>query len=169
VLWMERNAPCGGPRRMKFVLRTSTSREDRIRWLLNQAEPTCAPTGIPDRTAWPLNQSHDQGCNGEQRKRANEFIKATRAVDRRHGTMPPPMRSFSATSFCPVSLMLGSYEHHLATLEGIIKRYRAALAGDERRPLSRAQAIQRIKALGFTQGDAERWLEPKPRRPLSAK
>jgi hypothetical protein len=59
--------------------------------------------------------------------------------------------------------MLGSYEHHLATLEGIIERYRAGLADDiKRRRLTRAEAVQRIKALGFTQGDAERWLDPKP-------
>jgi hypothetical protein len=58
-----------------------------------------------------------------------------------------------------------SYEKLRAALDDIIERYRARLGGDGTRPtLSRKEAIERIKALGFTEGDAMRWLNSKRHR-----
>ncbi len=65
-----------------------------------------------------------------------------------------------------VMLMAGSYESCLAMLDDIITRYRAGLIGQKTRlTLSREEAVRRIKALGFTEGDATRWLDAKPPRP----
>jgi hypothetical protein len=62
--------------------------------------------------------------------------------------------------------MADSYESSLAALNDIITRYRARLVGDSSRPtLTREQAVVLIKALGFTEGDAMRWLDAKPSRP----
>lgn len=61
---------------------------------------------------------------------------------------------------------MGSYESCLAALNEIIARYRAGLTGERSRvTLSCDQAIQLIKALGFTAGDAMRWLDAKAPRP----
>jgi len=61
--------------------------------------------------------------------------------------------------------MVDSYEKLRAALDDIIERYRARLVGDWARPtLSRKEAIDRIKALGFTEGDAMRWLDSKHHR-----
>jgi hypothetical protein len=58
-----------------------------------------------------------------------------------------------------------SYEKLRAALDDIIERYRARLVGDRTRPtLSRKEAIKQIRALGFTEGDAMRWLDPKRHR-----
>jgi hypothetical protein len=65
-----------------------------------------------------------------------------------------------------VHIMADSYESSLAALNDIITRYRARLVGDSSRPtLTREQAVVLIKALGFTEGDAMRWLDAKPSRP----
>jgi hypothetical protein len=62
--------------------------------------------------------------------------------------------------------MANSYESCAAALDEIITRYRAGLTGERSRvTLSREQAIKLIRALGFTEGDAMRWLDEKPRRP----
>jgi len=63
--------------------------------------------------------------------------------------------------------MAQSYESTRAALDEIIRRYRGAAAGDRRAgpALSREQAIEMIKALGFTRGDAVRWLDSKSWRP----
>jgi len=64
-----------------------------------------------------------------------------------------------------IHVMAESYESSRAALDGIIERYRGGLAGDRRRgALTREQAIELIKALGFTRGDALRRLDPKPPR-----
>jgi hypothetical protein len=65
-----------------------------------------------------------------------------------------------------IDVMVQSYESSRAALDNIIERYRGGLAGDRGRlALTREQAIELIKALGFTRGDALRWLDPKsPRR-----
>jgi hypothetical protein len=69
-----------------------------------------------------------------------------------------------ATILCRV--MAQSYESSRAALDDIIRRYRAGRTGDGRATaLSREQAIELIKALGFTRGDALRWLDSKPPRP----
>jgi hypothetical protein len=60
--------------------------------------------------------------------------------------------------------MVDSYERRRAALDDIIRQYRAGRTGDRRAALSREQAIELIKALGFTRGDALRWLDPKPPR-----
>jgi hypothetical protein len=58
--------------------------------------------------------------------------------------------------------MVDSYEKLRAALDDIIERYRAGVAGDRTRAtLCRKEAIERIKALGFTEGDAMRWLDSK--------
>jgi hypothetical protein len=55
--------------------------------------------------------------------------------------------------------MAQSYESSRAALDDIIRRYRSGLAGGRRGvPLSREQAVELIKALGFTRADALRWL-----------
>jgi hypothetical protein len=58
--------------------------------------------------------------------------------------------------------MAQSYKSSHAALDDIIRRYRAGQIGRGRAALSREQAIELIKALGFTRGDAGRWLDPKP-------
>ncbi len=59
-----------------------------------------------------------------------------------------------------------SYEKLRAELDEIVERYRAHLANDRSKAtLTREQAIKRIRKLGFTEGDALRWLDFKPRRP----
>jgi hypothetical protein len=54
-----------------------------------------------------------------------------------------------------------SYESLRAELDGIVERYQARLAG-ERGILTREEAVRRIRGLGFTEGDALRWLGSKP-------
>lgn len=63
--------------------------------------------------------------------------------------------------------MAPSYESTRAALDEIIRRYRGDPAGDRRAgpALSREQAIEMIKALGFTRGDAARWLDAKRSHP----
>jgi hypothetical protein len=63
--------------------------------------------------------------------------------------------------------MAPSYESMRAALDEIIRRYRGDPGGDRRGgpALSREQAVEMIKALGFTRGDALRWLDAKNRRP----
>ena len=62
-----------------------------------------------------------------------------------------------------------SYESLRAELDDIVERYRAHLANDRSKgTLTREEAVKRIRQLGFTEGDAERWLGPKP-RPKSLK
>ena len=55
-----------------------------------------------------------------------------------------------------------SYEGLRAELDQVVRRYRADLA-DDRSTLTRDEAIKRIRKLGFTEGDALRWLGSKPR------
>ena len=60
--------------------------------------------------------------------------------------------------------MARSYEGLRAELDDIIERYRAQTAGDGiKRGLTREEAVKRIRELGFTKGDAERWLGSRPR------
>ena len=55
-----------------------------------------------------------------------------------------------------------SYESIRAELEDILKAYRAHAARDgDKGGLTREQAVKRIRQLGFTEGDAERWLGSK--------
>ena len=57
-----------------------------------------------------------------------------------------------------------SYERLRAEIEDILERYRAHTARDgDKGGLTREQAVKRIRQLGFTEGDAERWLGSKPR------
>jgi hypothetical protein len=55
-----------------------------------------------------------------------------------------------------------SYESLRAELDEIVGRYRAHLT-DSRSALTREETIRRIRTLGFTEGDALRWLGSKPR------
>jgi hypothetical protein len=64
-----------------------------------------------------------------------------------------------------IYVMANSYESSRAALDDIIERYRGSLTGDRARAtLTREQAVELIKALGFTRGDALRWLDSKPPR-----
>jgi hypothetical protein len=57
-----------------------------------------------------------------------------------------------------------SYESLRAELDDIVERYRAHIARDGiKAGLTRGEAVRRIRQLGFTEGDAERWLGSKPR------
>jgi hypothetical protein len=57
-----------------------------------------------------------------------------------------------------------SYESLRAELDDIVERYRADTARDESKgALTREEAVKLIRQLGFTEGDAERWLGSKPR------
>ncbi len=59
--------------------------------------------------------------------------------------------------------MRRSYENLRAELEDIVERYRADTARDGGKDgLTRVEAVKRIRQLGFTEGDAERWLGSKP-------
>jgi hypothetical protein len=59
--------------------------------------------------------------------------------------------------------MRRSYESIRAELDDIVERYRAHAAHDEGKGgLTREEAVKRIRQLGFTEGDAERWLGSKP-------
>jgi acetate kinase len=64
-----------------------------------------------------------------------------------------------------IHVMEDSYESCLATLDAIITRYRAGIGDRSKLTLTREEAVKRIKALGFTEGDALRWLDSKRRRP----
>jgi hypothetical protein len=64
-----------------------------------------------------------------------------------------------------ITLMSPSYESVRAELDEIVERYRAHLPHDGNKiPLTREEAIERIHKLGFTRGDAMRWLDQKPGR-----
>ena len=57
-----------------------------------------------------------------------------------------------------------SYESIRAELDNIVERYRAYTGRDVGKGgLTREEAATRIRQLGFTEGDAERWLGSKPR------
>ena len=61
--------------------------------------------------------------------------------------------------------MSPSYETLRAELDEIVERYRAHLPHDGNKvPLTREEAVERIHQLGFTRGEAMRWLDQKPRR-----
>jgi len=63
-----------------------------------------------------------------------------------------------------IHAMPRSYESLRAELEDILEQYRAPFARDgSRAGLTRGEAVKRIRQLGFTEGDAERWLGSKPR------
>ena len=63
-----------------------------------------------------------------------------------------------------IHAMQRSYESLRAELEDILEQYRAPFARDgSRAGLTRGEAVKRIRQLGFTEGDAERWLGSKPR------
>lgn len=62
-------------------------------------------------------------------------------------------------------IMAQSYESSRAALDNIIMQYRAGRTSRGRATLSRERAVELIKALGFTRGDALRWLDPKPPKP----
>lgn len=60
-----------------------------------------------------------------------------------------------------------SYESLRAELDDILERYRAHAAQDGGKGgLTRAEAVKRIRQLGFTEGDAGRWLGSQPRSKL---
>ena len=54
-----------------------------------------------------------------------------------------------------------SYESLRAELDGIVERYRAH--DGSKAGLTRDEAVKRIRQLGFTEGDADRWLGSEPR------
>jgi len=66
-----------------------------------------------------------------------------------------------------IHVMPRSYESLRAELDDILERYRAHAAQDGGKGgLARAEAVKRIRQLGFTEGDAERWLGSPPRSKL---
>ena len=52
-----------------------------------------------------------------------------------------------------------SYESLCAELEDILERYHVPTWRED--GLTRAEAVKRIRKLGFTEGDAKRWLGPR--------
>jgi hypothetical protein len=57
-----------------------------------------------------------------------------------------------------------SYESLRAELDDIVEQYRAHIARDgSKAGLTRGEAVKRIRQLGFTEGDAVRWLGSRPR------
>ncbi len=61
-------------------------------------------------------------------------------------------------------IMPPSYEDLRAELDDIVEQYRAHIARDvSKTGLTRGEAVKRIRQLGFTEGDAVRWLGSKPR------
>ena len=59
--------------------------------------------------------------------------------------------------------MRRSYETIRAEIDAIVEQYRAHGRSEAaRRGLTRAEAVKRIRQLGFTESDAIRWLGPKP-------
>lgn len=56
-----------------------------------------------------------------------------------------------------------SYESLRAEIDAVVKEYRAHSWGDmSKRGLTRAEAVKRIRQLGFTESDANRWLGSQP-------
>jgi len=57
-----------------------------------------------------------------------------------------------------------SYERLRAEIDAIVEQYRVEAPWGDRgkHVLSRAEAVKRICQLGFTEGDANRWLGSKP-------
>jgi len=63
-----------------------------------------------------------------------------------------------------ITIMSPSYESLRTELDEIVERYRAHVARDGSKvALTREEAVKRIRQLGFTEGDAVRWLGSKPR------
>jgi hypothetical protein len=62
-----------------------------------------------------------------------------------------------------ITVMSPSYESLRAELDEIVERYHAR--DGSKVTLTREEAVKRIRQLGFTEGDAMRWLDQKPRRP----
>jgi hypothetical protein len=57
-----------------------------------------------------------------------------------------------------------SYESLRAEIDDIVERYRARATRDgDKGGLTREEAVKRIRQLGFTEGDAVRWLGSRPR------
>jgi hypothetical protein len=56
-------------------------------------------------------------------------------------------------------------EEWLAAIEDVIRRYRGHSADPDTPALSHAEALERMRDLGLADGEAERWLAPKPRYP----
>lgn len=64
-----------------------------------------------------------------------------------------------------ITIMSPSYESLRAELDEIVERYRAHVTRDRSKDaLTREEAVERIHRLGFTRGDAIRWLDQKRRR-----
>jgi hypothetical protein len=64
-----------------------------------------------------------------------------------------------------ITMMAPSYESLRAELDDIVERYRAHVAHDRNKDaLTREEAVERIRRLGFTRGDAIRWLDQTRRR-----
>ena len=65
--------------------------------------------------------------------------------------------------------MQRTYERLRTELDDIVERYRAHTPHDAGKgELTRPEAVKLIRQLGFTEGDADRWLGSKP-RPKSLK
>jgi hypothetical protein len=62
-----------------------------------------------------------------------------------------------------IHVMPRSYESLRAELDDIMERYRVHTARDGGSGLTHEEAVKRIRQLGFTEGDAVRWLGAKPR------
>jgi len=60
-----------------------------------------------------------------------------------------------------------SYESLRAEIDGIVERYRAP--DGSRVGLTREEAAKLIRLLGFTEGDAQRWLGSEPRSKSAAR
>ena len=74
------------------------------------------------------------------------------------------MRVQAAASVHHLHAMPLSYESLRAELDDIVERYRAPTARAlSKAGLTREEAVKRIRQLGFTEGDADRWLGSKPR------
>jgi hypothetical protein len=66
-------------------------------------------------------------------------------------------------------IMPMSYESVRAELDQIIEQDLAHITRDGNKAgLTRQEAVERIRRLGFSRGDAVRWLDPKPQRRRSA-
>jgi hypothetical protein len=88
---------------------------------------------------------------------------------RRHAASAPPPGQVSEVETDYLRMRL---DHDTGTMSGTVRRghFQGRHLGELSRDgskvtLTREEAVKRIRQLGFTEGDAMRWLDQKPRRP----
>jgi len=99
---------------------------------------------------------------------ADQFERLARHLAFVQMTAPPPKGSQALPGVAcdpagrHIRFMPCSYERLRAEIDATVEQYRAQSRSNVGKPgLTRAEAVKRIRQLGFTESDANRWLGPK--------